>query len=279
MIRSKESLKAKLRRLSMETEIEPYYILQSFMFEEFLQRLSRSTYKKNFIVKGGMLLSAVFGAEFRSTIDLDITLKGLPLTEEILVKMIGEIVCEEHNSSVLFEFLKTVEIREHNVYGGYRVTLKATLDNLWTYLNIDFTAGDVITYREIEYAYKTILGNDTINLLCYNYETIIAEKFETIVSRGTYNSRMKDYYDIHMFVNFLWKDIDRVQLKQAIINTSKNRGSLKNIDGCEEILKRIEEDSDIIKLWSKYKNRYVYAKTIDFSDVLNSIKKVSKVVK
>lgn len=225
-----------------------------------------------------MLLTSIFGVNLRATMDLDTTLKGLPLNEDTIKETFKELMEIDVNDDITFEIVGIKEIREENAYGGYSINLKATLDNLWTYLIVDITAGDIITYKEVEFDYKTLFDNETINILSYNYETIIAEKYESIISRNVDNSRMKDYYDLHMFVNLKWDKINKGTLYQAVMNTSKKRETTNDIDNSESIIKKIEENDHIRSLWTDYQNKYDYAKDIEFEDVISAIKVINKIV-
>ena len=187
MITNRESLKAKLRNLSDKTNIASNYLLQSFMFEGLLKRISISKYREKFIIKGGMLLTSIFGVNLRSTMDLDATLKGLPLNIETITSIFNELINMNIDDNMTFEIIDIREIREEDLYGGYCINLKATFDKLWTHLMIDITTGDIITYKEIEFKYRTLFDDEIINILSYNYETIIAEKFESIISRNINN--------------------------------------------------------------------------------------------
>ncbi len=278
MIKNVDSLKAKLRNLSEKTNITSNYLLQSFMFEGLLRRISVSQYKEKFIIKGGMLLTSIFGVNLRATMDLDATLKGLSLNEDIITKIFTELIEIDVEDDITFEIVSIKGIREEDIYGGYSIKLKATLDNLWAHLIVDITTGDIITYKEVEFDYKTLFDNETINILSYNYETIIAEKYESIISRNIDNSRMKDYYDLYMFVNLKWDDINKEVLYQAIRNTSKKRETTNYIDNSKENIKKIEEDDHIRILWNNYQNKYDYAKNIDFEDIIAAIKVISKIV-
>ncbi|MFA7120489.1 MAG: nucleotidyl transferase AbiEii/AbiGii toxin family protein [Bacilli bacterium] len=278
MIINKDSLKAKLKNLSKKTNIESNYLLQSFMFEGLLKRISTSKYKEKFIIKGGMLLTSIFGVNLRSTMDLDATLKGISLNSKIIADIFKELITIDANDKMIFELIDIKEIREEDIYSGFCVNLKATFDNLWTNLMVDITTGDIITYKEVEFEYKTLFDNETISILSYNYETIIAEKYESIISRNIDNSRMKDYYDLYMFVRLKLDDINKEVLYQAVRNTSKKRGTTNDIDNSEEIIKKIEEDDHIKNLWTDYQNKYNYAKDIKFTDVINAIKVISQIV-
>lgn len=278
MIKNKDSLKAKASNLAKQTNIPNKYIIQNFMFEALLKRISNSNYKDKFIIKGGLLLSSIFGVNLRSTMDLDTTIKGLPLNKSTITKVITEIINIDLKDNITFEIEKIKDIREEDLYSGYNVNLKADFDGLKTNLMIDITTGDIITYKEVEFKYNTLFDNDTINIMTYNYETIIAEKFETIISRNIDNTRMKDYYDLYMFVNLKWNDINKETLRKAIINTSKARETIDYIDNANKYIELISDDSILKSLWDSYQNNYEYAKDIEFEDIINAIKVISEIV-
>ena len=278
MIKNRDSLKAKASNLSKKTNIPNKYLIQNFMFEALLKRISKSKYKDKFIIKGGLLLSSIFGVNLRSTMDLDTTIKGLPLDKETITKVINEIISIDLDDNVKLEIENIKDIREEELYSGFEVNLKAEFDGLKTNLMIDITTGDVITYKEVEFKYNTIFDNETINIMTYNYETIIAEKFESIISRNINNTRMKDYYDLYMFVNLKWNDINKETLRKAIINTSKNRETISYIENANDYINLIEDDSRLKLLWNSYQNNYEYAKGIEFVDTINAIKVISEII-
>lgn len=278
MIKNRDSLKAKVSNLSNKTNIPNKYLIQNFMFEALLKRISKSKYKDKFIIKGGLLLSSIFGVNLRSTMDLDTTIKGLLLDRETITKVINDIISIEIGDNIKLEIENIKDIREEELYSGFNVNLKAEFDDLKTNLMIDITTGDVITYKEVEFKYNTLFDNEIINIMTYNYETILAEKFESIISRNIDNTRMKDYYDLYMFVNLKWHDINKDTLRKAIINTAKNREALDYIDDSSKYIELISEDSRLKSLWNSYKSNYDYAKDIEFIDTINAIKVISEVV-
>lgn len=278
MIKNRDSLKAKASNLSKKTNIPNKYLIQNFMFEALLKRISKSKYKDKFIIKGGLLLSSIFGVNLRSTMDLDTTIKGLPLDRKTITKVINEIISIDVEDNVKLEIENIKDIREEELYSGFEVNLKAEFDGLKTNLMIDITIGDVITYKEVEFKYNTIFDNEIINIMTYNYETIIAEKFESIISRNIDNTRMKDYYDLYMFVNLKWNDINKETLRKAIINTSKARETLDYIENANKYIELISDDSRLNLLWNSYQNNYEYAKDIEFEDTINAIKVISEIV-
>ena len=278
MIKNRDSLKAKASNLSKKTNIPNKYLIQNFMFEALLKRISKSKYKDKFIIKGGFLLSSIFGVNLRSTMDLDTTIKGLPLDRETITNVINEIIRIDVEDNVRLDIENIKDIREEELYSGFEVNLKAEFDGLKTNLMIDITTGDIITYKEVEFKYSTLFDNETINIMTYNYETIIAEKFESIISRNIDNTRMKDYYDLYMFVNLKWNDINKDTLRKAIINTSKARETLDYIDNASKYIELISDDERLKALWNSYQNNYEYAKDIEFVDTINAIKVISEIV-
>ena len=277
MIKNRDSLKAKASNLSNKTNIPNKYLIQNFMFEALLKRISKSKYKDKFIIKGGLLLSSIFGVNLRSTMDLDTTIKGLPLDRETITKVINEIISIDLKDNVKLEIENIKDIKEE-LYSGFEVNLKANFDGLKTNLMIDITTGDVITYKEVEFKYSTLFDNETINIMTYNYETIIAEKFESIISRNIDNTRMKDYYDLYMFVNLKWNDINKDTLKKAIINTSKARETLDYINNTGKYIELISDDLRLKSLWNSYQKNYEYAKDIEFEDTINAIKIIGNIL-
>lgn len=278
MIKNKDSLKVKVSNLALSTNIPNKYLIQSFMFEALLKRISVSKYKDKFIIKGGLLLSSIFGVNLRSTMDLDTTIKGLPLDRTTITKVINEIISIDLKDNIKLEIENIKDIREEELYSGFNINLKAEFDGLRTNLMIDITTGDVITYKEVQFEYKTLFDNEIVNIMTYNYETIIAEKFEAIISRNIDNTRMKDYYDLYMFVNLKWNDIDKTILRKAIFNISEKRETLNYIENADKYIELINEDSKLKSLWKNYQNNYAYAKDISFENTIAAIKVINGVI-
>ena len=267
-----------MSNLASATNIPNKYLIQSFMFEALLKRISISKYKDKFIIKGGLLLSSIFGVNLRSTMDLDTTIKGLPLDRITITRLVNEIISIDLKDNIKLEIENIKDIREEELYSGFNVNLKAEFDGLRTNLMIDITTGDVITYKEVQFEYKTLFDNEIVNIMTYNYETIIAEKFEAIISRNIDNTRMKDYYDLYMLVNLKWNDINKIILRKAIFNTSKKRDTLNYIEDADKYIELINEDSKLKSLWKNYQNNYVYAKDISFEDTIDAIKVINSII-
>ena len=278
MIKNKDSLKAKVSNLASSTNIPNKYLIQSFMFEALLKRISVSKYKDKFIIKGGLLLSSIFGVNLRSTMDLDTTIKGLPLDRTTITKVINEIISIDLKDNIKLEIENIKDIREEELYSGFNINLKAEFDGLRTNLMIDITTGDVITYKEVQFEYKTLFDSETINIMTYNYETIIAEKFEAIISRNIDNTRMKDYYDLYYFVTYKWNDIDKATLEVAVDTTFKHRKSKKYLDKYNEIILNLSNDINLLERWNKYRKEHTYAKEVEFEDTIKAIEKIHKIL-
>ena len=278
MIKNRDSLKAKISKLAAKTNISNKYIIQTFMFEALLKRISVSEYKDKFIIKGGLLLSSIFGVNLRSTMDLDTTIKGLPLNMQTIENVINKIISIDLADNIKLKIENIKDIRLEDEYSGFNVNLKAEFDGVKTNLLIDITTGDVITYKEVEFKYYTLFDDEAINIMTYNYETIIAEKFETIIFRNIDNTRMKDYYDLYMFVNLKWNEINKDILRKAIINTSKKRNTENYIEDANIYIEMIQEDDRLKSLWNSYVSNYEYAKDITFEDTIKTIKVINELV-
>ena len=210
----------------------------------------------------------------RTTMDIDANITGINFEKSAIEEMINKIISLEIDDNVIFEIDKNMPIKEDNEYGGYRFKLIAKLSNLRIPFSIDISTGDLITPRAIEYNYKTILENENISLYTYNYETIVAEKLETVLKRNTANSRMKDYYDLYYFATYKWNDIDISTLKTAIDTTFKHRNSQEYLEKFKTIISNILEDESLIARWDKYRKEHEYVKDIKFEDTISAIEKI-----
>lgn len=214
----------------------------------------------------------------RTTMDIDANITGMNFEKDEINEMIDDILSIKIDDNVIFEVEKNVPIKEDNEYGGHRFKLIAKLSNLKIPFSIDISTGDLITPRAIEYKYKTILENNQISLYTYNYETIIAEKFETVLKRNISNSRMKDYYDLYYFVTYKWNDIDKATLEVAVDTTFKHRKSKKYLDKYNEIILNLSNDINLLERWNKYRKEHTYAKEVEFEDTIKAIEKIHKIL-
>ncbi len=261
-------IETKAKKLSCEKNIDYYELLQRFMFERILERISISKYNDNFILKGGLLLSAIFGIDNRATKDMDTTVKGLDVSEEIMVNILNEILSINLNDGVKFALINITNIREGNEYGGNKYHIVGRFQNMRVNLEIDISTGDKVTPRELKYKYPLIFSDKEITISSYNIETILAEKIETVLKRGIYNSRMKDFYDIYVFINNFSNDINYDDLLSAMKNTFKKRDSLDVLEDYKKILNELKNSERLNSLWNKYINKRNYAKNIDFFTII-----------
>ena len=253
--------------------------MQNYMLERLLERISLSEYKPNFILKGGFLISAIVGLDTRATMDLDTTIKGYDLTIENL-KQIFESICSINvDDDVTFEIYNVSEIREGDEYPGYRVHLKALYSPLAVPLTVDVTTGDKITPREIEYTFKLLFDDKTISIMAYNLETVLAEKLETVISRGQANTRPRDFYDIHILYSLRGNECDINILRQALEQTAAKRGSVGALRDYKDIIKSVSESETMQKFWNKYRQDFSYAADITFETVCDAIIKIMDKIK
>ena len=272
-----EKLKGKINRFSEKNNLKAQEVLQMYFFERFLARLEKSKYRVNFIIKGGFLISSIIGIQNRTTMDIDTTIKGLPVKEEIIKEIIMEILNIEVNDKIEFVLGKIEDIREISQYENYRLHLTANFEKIKNPLKIDITTGDVIIPSEIEYSYETIF-KEKLNILVYSLETLIAEKYETIIKRNITTTRLRDFYDIYMIFKLKSDKINIDNLKRAILETSKNRNSVSEILESKEILEDIENDEYLNKQWNIYKKENKYVDNIQFSEILKLLNKIADIV-
>lgn len=258
----------KLAKQSGLTQLELY---QRFMFERILERISVSKYNENFILKGGLLLSAMLGINSRSTRDMDISIKGIDVSEEKMVQVLNEILSLDIGDGVKFEIVNVSDIRADDEYGGNKYHLVGKLENLKVALEIDISTGDEITPKELNYEYISIFENKKIYIDTYNIETILAEKIETILRRGKYNARMKDYYDVYFFLTKLKNEINLEIFKQALNNTLKKREAFDYYNDYKQILNSLTNDERMNNYWNTYKKKTKYAQNIEFNEIIKEL--------
>ena len=252
------SLKARIRNIAKQKNIPAQVILQNYMFERLLVRLSVSEYKEKFVLKGGMLVAAIVGLDNRATMDMDTTLKNLPLTPEAIRNALEQICSISLDDDVSFEIGDISPIREDDLYGGYRVMVKAKLDTMLTPLSIDVSTGDVMTPDAIQYNFSEIFDDEkSYELWAYNIETVMAEKVETILRRGVFNTRPRDFYDTYILATT--QKFNMQLFLEALKATANHRGTTEQIADVKGILKNIQESLELQKMWSKYRKQFAYA--------------------
>lgn len=270
-MRNAMQLKAVIKNISKDKHISAQLVMQNFMLERLLERISVSKYRQNFILKGGFLIAAMVGLDTRATMDMDATIKGRPVNEESIKNMFLDICKIDLQDDVTFEFKKIGEIREGDDYTGYRVSLSANYPPMAVPLKLDITTGDKITPREIEYRFKLLLEDREIPVLAYNLETVMAEKLETVVSRGDQNTRPRDYYDIYILAKMQYKNIETEYLRAALDATSKKRGSSEILKEYKNIIDIVRNSDVMIKQWRTYQRDFEYVTDISFDEVCDAV--------
>ena len=264
------SLKAKIRNIAKSKNIPAQVIMQNYMFERFLNRLSVSEYKEKFVLKGGMLVAALVGLDNRATMDLDTTLKNLPLTPEAIEKALKEIFEIDLKDDVNFSLKGISPIREDDIYGGYRVALDAVYETIVTPMTIDVSTGDVITPNAVKYDFTGIFDDElTFEVWAYNIETVLAEKVETILRRSVFNTRPRDFYDAYILITT--QNFDKMIFAEALEKTIEHRGTRNQINDFTSTMEVVSESEDLRRMWNNYQSQFSYAKDISFEESCNSI--------
>ena len=277
-MKTSEQIKGAIRNISKKTGVNPNSLLQMCLFEGILEKLSKSKYSENFILKGGLLISSLIGVDMRSTMDMDTTLRGIPLNEVSITKILNEILAIEIDADIEYKLIKLSPIRQEDVYEDFCASISCIFGKINATLNIDITTGDVITPREMNYSYSKILEEGTIPIMTYTIETILAEKFETISSRNITTTRARDFYDLYMIYSIYKDKIDKDILRKAIERTSKYRGSFEIVLQHKEIVELFRESETPKELWKKYIQNNPYAKDIDFLDTISVYEKIGTVL-
>ena len=272
-------LKAIIKNIAKEKHISAQLVLQNYMLERFLERVSLSKYNDNYIIKGGFLIASMVGLDSRTTMDMDATIKGFPVNEKAIRNMIEDIIAIPVADDISFRLNSINEIREGNEYTGYRVALYADYEKMAVPLKLDITTGDMITPREIEYNYKLMFEERDISVLAYNLSTILAEKLETVVSRGDQNTRPRDYYDIYILTKLQADNINIDTLSLAMKATAQNRSSIERMKHYVDVM-HVVKDSDVMKQqWEDYKKDFDYVSGIEFEDVCDAVVAVMNLIR
>ena len=277
-MKTSEQIKGAIRNISKKTGVNPNSLLQMCLFEGILEKLSKSKYSENFILKGGLLISSLIGVDMRSTMDMDTTLKGIPLNEESISNILNEILAIEIDADIEYKLIKLSPIRQEDVYEDFCASISCIFGKINATLNIDITTGDVITPREMNYSYSKILEEGTIPIMTYTIETILAEKFETISSRNITTTRARDFYDLYMIYSIYKDKIDKDILRKAIERTSKYRGSFETALQYKEIVELFRESETPKELWKKYTQNNPYSKDVDFLDTISVYEEIGTVL-
>ena len=275
MSNSIQAVKDKLRNISREKNIDFNSVMRFYMYDRFVERLSKSKYKDNFILKGGFYLSKLFGLDNRSTMDIDTAIRKTNLSLENVIKMITEIINIDVDDNVKFEIQKTESIRDEDEYGGLRITIKFTLENMKDSFHIDIATGDPIHPGPDDYKYESLIGNEIYKVWSYNLETILAEKIETILSKLEASSRMKDYYDIYLIHRFKFNKINKTRFRGAVEKTFEKREFNADLIASLNVVK----DSKILRdKWASYSRKNSYARNLEFDETIKCLEDFMKIL-
>lgn len=269
-----EQIKGRIKSVAKQNNADARTLMRIYMMERFLERLAQSEYRDNFIIKGGILVTAMIGVAHRSTMDIDTSMKNLNLSAEDAWRVVNQVKDIDLDDGVSFEVKDVSNIMDEMEYPGIRVTMNANVGRLITPLKIDISTGDVITPRAIEFNYDLLLEDRSISLWSYNLETILAEKLQTVLARGILNTRMRDFYDIRMLLDTYEDKVNKAVLKDAFAATCKKRGTDHLQEQAEEIIKIIEADEQLQVLWRAYQKKYSYAAEIDYASVISGVRKL-----
>ena len=269
-----EQIKGRIKSVAKQNNADARTLMRIYMMERFLERLAQSEYRDNFIIKGGILVTAMIGVAHRSTMDIDTSMKNLNLSAEDALRVVNQVKDIDLDDGVSFEVKDVSNIMDEMEYPGIRVTMNANVGRLITPLKIDISTGDVITPRAIEFTYDLLLEDRSISLWSYNLETILAEKLQTVLARGILNTRMRDFYDIRMLLDTYEDKVNKAVLKDAFAATCKKRGTDHLQEQAEEIIKIIEANEQLQVLWRAYEKKYSYAADIDYASVISGVRKL-----
>ena len=271
MIKTARQLKDLIRNLSREKSADAQLLMRNYMMERFLERISLSEYRDKFILKGGMLVAAMVGLDARSTMDLDATVKGANVNVEEIENLIAAIVSVPIDDGVKFQLKSISEIMDEAEYPGIRVSMTTTFDGVVTPLKIDISTGDAITPR-VRYSFKLMLEDRSIDIWAYNLETVLAEKLETIITRTTTNTRMRDFYDIYILDQLHGNTLNRQTLYDALLATAKKRGTERHLAEAMDVLNEVESSPVMQKLWESYRRKFSYAADLEWNIIMRAVR-------
>lgn len=277
-MKTPEQLKGTIRSMAVKKNLRAQEILQMFLFERVLERLANSTYQKNFILKGGLLISSMIGISERTTMDMDTTVRGIQMEEEDIVKAVKEILAVDVDDGIEFEYQSIEPIREDDAYNNFRVHLRAKYGKIDSPMKIDITTGDVITPAAIQYDFPMLFDEKTVPVMAYTLETVLAEKYETIIRRNIGTTRARDYYDLHTLYRSRKAEVRPDILKDAVIHTAKKRDSVQDMQDWRDILNDIREETQLRELWKNYIAENKYIGDLEFGVVLDTLTEVAELL-
>lgn len=269
-MKSARQLKDLIRNVAKQKDLDSQLLMRNYMLERLLERIAVSELKDKFILKGGMLVAALVGIDMRSTMDMDATFKGFPVTEDALKEAFEKILSTPVDDGVQMVLTKIDAIRDEDEYNGYRLSIQSKLERMTVPLKVDITTGDEITPKEVAYHFDLLIEDRTIEILAYNIESVLAEKLETMISRGLANTRMRDFYDIHILLKTQGERIDPSVLASALHATTERRGSAHLLRDGTQTLEEVFQSSDSERMWTRYQKQFIYADEISWQDIEDS---------
>ena len=278
MMKSATAVKAKIKNKAGGDSDKSQIMLRIYLMERLLERVSLSQYRDNFVLKGGLLVSSLVGVDMRSTMDVDTTVKSIPLNKRLAQKILEEIIAIEVDDGVIFRITKVQDIMEGHEYEGIRFMIECTMDKLKQTIKVDISTGDEITPMAVAYKLPLIIEDRSINLWAYNLETLLAEKLETIMVRAEANTRMRDFYDIHVLLKQDTVTIDRGTMKSAFYATCKRRESTEQIVTIDDVINKIADDEVMKQQWKNYQKTNYYVGALEWDDVIESTRTLKTMV-
>lgn len=277
-MKTPEQLKGTIRSMAAKKNLRAQEVLQMFLFERILERMANSRFKDNFILKGGLLISSMIGITERTTMDMDTTVRGIQMEEDEIVNAVKEIVAIDVEDGIVFEYKGIEPIREEDAYNNFRVHLQAKYGKIDSPMKIDVTTGDAITPAAIQYDFPMLFEEKSIPVMAYTLETVLAEKYETIIRRNIGSTRARDYYDLHTLYRSRKSSVRPEILKAAVLHTAMKRDSVQDMQDWKEILKDIREEPAMYLLWDNYIADNKYIGELKFHEVLDTVDEVARLL-
>ena len=277
-MKTPEQLKGSIRSMAAKKKLRAQEVLQMFLFERILERLAASKYQNNFILKGGLLISSMIGISERTTMDMDTTVRGIQMEETEIVAAVNEILAIDVDDGINFEYEGIEPIREEDAYNNFRVHLRAKYGKIDSPMKIDVTTGDIITPAAIRYDFPMLFDDKTVPVMAYTLETVLAEKYETIIRRNIGTTRARDFYDLHTLYLSRKNEIRPDILKAAVLHTAQKRESVEDIQDWKDILTDIREEPALYQLWDNYLADNKYIGELAFHEVLNTVDEVANLL-
>ena len=277
-MKTPEQLKGAIRNIAASNNLRAQEVLQMYMFERIIERLAKSKYRNNFILKGGLLISSMIGISSRTTMDMDTTVKGIQMEEDEIVEVIKEIIAVDVGDNIEFEYLRIEPIREDDAYNNFRVHLNVKYGKINSPIKIDITTGDVITPSEIKYDFPMLFEDKSVTIMAYTLETVLAEKYETIIRRNISSTRARDFYDLYALYKLRKHDIRIEVFRKAVLHTAEKRGSLLDIKEWEEIIAEMRDEKSLQLLWENYIEQNPYVEDLDFITVMDVLYEVAEML-